>query len=668
VQARAEWLADALRVGEGILRITSGSGHALEWLATPGASNLQEVLSGTRNAVEMSFAAVENHAGLDHLPGATFTPSGSGVPLYLHALREVREEIRTARHAERAAARSLTTTTLSFTARVAQASAADSEAARLAWLQDKAAQVKALDTREGVLVLGSTETIVRVTQFSPRIDEQRWALDVEVQCYHVMLPDSGSAECLYDLDTRIDEGSDEEVISYKGEISAETRGIALAKLNALRQAQLLPGQRVASYSTQDKIIDGADTQGVAGAEWSGALSFTLEIRKARQEGHHTLRISTKRDLRSGMRWSYTGSVTSPDETSALATARAIAAAANHPVLVSSEETLDKATTLEDPATLHLIKVDFTYEFEGPSDGFISGELSTESLTPAAGEWRSTTSGFLIAASKAAAETRLALLLAGAGTALETTRKWSEIYLDESGSDATPKQVAMRLDFTHGTRVGRANTSTEYTDSTQTSIASMTQTRSANGTVWGSTKAAAETALGSVLNGIFGINGPQEKTVTDSLLRTGSTEWIKLDFSASSTTRLSGVTGYDLLEASMTMNRDGALNAAIITPIPFGRPVAQSNTGFIPGRISITATAKAINLATARDWVQNQRAYAEAIGNAAVTRFETDPPRESASPEYAPFEGGTPKLWSFSGTYSWTYTGTVLDGLWSNTTL
>lgn len=669
VTARAEWLAASMRVGEGILACAGGSGITLEWLAVPGDNNLQEVLAGSTNSVVMSFSAVENHPSLEHLTGATFTPAGSATPLHLHAVRDFKEEIRTARHSERAAARSLTTTTLSFTARVAQANTADGQAVRLAWLQAKAAEVKALDTREGTLVMAGVNAIVRVTEFTPRIDERAGVLDVDVQCYHVMLPDNGKAECLYDVDVRIEEGSGEEVISYKGEIAAATRDIAMAKLAALRQAQLVPGQRVAGYSTQDKTIDGADSHEIDGADWTGALSFTLEIRKARPAGQHTLRISTRKDIRNGMRWTYSGSVMGPDEVAALQTARAIAAAANHPVLVSSEETLDKATDLENPATLHLIKLDFNYEFEGPSDGFISGELTTEISKPMAGEWRSSTSGYLIAATKSAAENRLDQLLAGLGQALEQSRKWSEVYLDPDGSQAAVKQVAMRLDFSHSTRMTRSRMAAEYTDTTQNSIASMTQTRSVTGTVWASSESTANSELDQLLKDIYGTNGPQEITRTHSRLKydgTGATtEWIKLDFSASSVTRLTGVTGYDLLEATMTISRDGSINQAIITPIPFERPVAQPNIGWIPGRISITATAKAVNLNTARLWVQNQRGLISSIGSAGTTRFETDQPRESASPEYAPFEGGTPKLWSFSGTYGWTFTDTHLDGVWSN---
>ena len=676
LQARAEWLAESMRSGEGILRITSGSGHAISWLAVPGEPNLAEAISGRTNSVELTFNAVENHgsAAAASLTGASFTPAGTSTPLALHCIRDLKEDIRTARHAERAGARSATTTTLSFTSRVAQANPADSLATRLAYLQAQATIVKQLDTREGVLVLGSINRIMRVTEFSPVIDERRGVLDVNIQCYAITLPDSGTAECAYDIETRIDAGSGEEVISLKGSIEADSRTLALAKLETLRAAQAVSGSRVAGYSTQDKIIDGFDCVDVAGSDWSGGITFTLEVRKARPGGFHTLRISTQKDIRSGMRWSYSGTVNAVDAATALAIARAIAAAAGHPLQVRSEETIEESSDIDVAATMLFVKLDFSYEFEGPSDGFISGEITTETTRPLAGEWRRTISGFLIAASTGAAEARLTLLLAGETAQLETTRRVSEVYLDATGSDGTPARVATRLDFTCGVRDARTRAAVEYTDATDSDITTMRQTREVSGALWSDTGAHAEEALTALITVLFGGLAPQRvrkshskvQWATGGILTTtagGSGQWIKLDFSLGQTTGLTGVTGYDLLEASFSMERTGALNMAVITPIPFGRPVAQVDTGYMPGRITITANAKAVSQATARAWVQDKRALATAIGTAGTTRHETEQPRESSGPEYAPCDGSTPLLWTFSGAYGWTFTGSVLDGLW-----
>lgn len=674
LQARAEWLADSMRVTEGILRGSSGSGHAVEWLAAPGENNLAEVISGHSNSVNLVFSAAEPHpdAVTLALDSASFTPADSSTPLILHAVRDVKQDIKTTRHAERNGSRSATTENHAFTARFAQANAGDPLATRLSYLRAQAEIVKALDTRQGMMVLGELNSIVRVTDFTPTIDERAGTLDVQVQCYRIILPDSGTAECLYEMDSKDEEGSGEQVITLSGEIAAETRDIALAKLEILRAAQAISGQRISSYSARDKIIDGADSS-ASGDNWTGALSFSMEIRKALSGGHHTLRIATQKDIRSGMKWSYTGSARAASAAAALATARAIAAAASHPVMTRSEETIEQATDLFAPAgALHFVKLDFSYEFEGPSDGFIGGEISTDTATPLAGEWRRTTSGFLIGVSKAAVETRLALLLTDETNPLETTRRWSEVYHDPTGS-GTVQRVAMKLDFTCGLRTVRTRATIEFTDTTQNSLAAMTQNRTVSGTLWTSGGGNADTALTAFLVAIFGAGGAPEVTRTHSQIQfaapgttgsvAGTTQWIKLDFSAAKTSKLTGVTGYDLLEASFTMERTGCINNTIVTPIPYGRAVAQTGTGYTPGRMSINASAKAITLSTARSWVQGKRTLASGITGA----HETEQPREVCAPEYPPFLGGDGdiKLWSFSGTYGWTYTGTALDGVWSS---
>lgn len=684
VQARAEFLAASMQVAEGILELSSGSGHVLSWLATPGDNNLAEVLGGRTNTVEMNFAAVENHgtAALAALTSASFTPAGSDTPLALHAIRDLKEEVRTARHSERASARSATTTTLSFTARVAMSNPAESLSSRLSYLQGQAEAVKQLDAREGVLVLGSMNRIVRVTDFSPVMDERRGALDVTVQCYTITLPDSGTAECSWELETRTEAGSGEDVLSLKGTIEAESRSLALAKLETIRTAQAaVTGQRVAAYATTDKIIDGFDTSGVEDGDWGGALGFTLEVRRARSGGHHTLRITTSKDIRGGCRWNYSGSVLTSSEADALATARAIAAGASHPIQTRGEETLERVSEIDGGADMQFVKLDFSYEFEGPSDGFISGEITTETNRPISGEWRRSIIGYLIADSTATAETRLALLLASAGTQLEVTRRTTEVYLDASGSDTTPKRVATRLDFTCAVRDARNFAAVEFNDTTENDFSTMRQNREVSGTLWSDTEAHAEVALSTLATVLFGAGGAQRTRRSHSKLQWsapgaltttassgGGSQWVKLEFSLGCTTRITGTTGYDLLEASFSMERTGSLSGVVITPIPFGRPVAQVNTGYLPGRITLTASAKAVTQATAKQWVQERRGYVTNIGSAGVTRHETDPPRETCAPEYAPFDGSTPTLWSFAGAYGWTFTGNVLDGIWGSSGL
>jgi len=78
--------------------------------------------------------------------------------------------------------------------------------------------------------------------------------------------------------------------------------------------------------------------------------------------------------------------------------------------------------------------------------------------------------------------------------------------------------------------------------------------------------------------------------------------------------------------------------------------------------------RSITQATAKAWVQDKRGLVTGIGVLMSTRHETEQPRETCAPEYAPLDGSVPCLWSFSGSYGWTFTGSVLDGIWGSSGL
>lgn len=675
IQARATHLQESMKVTEGILRSATGSGYAAEWLAQPGGSNLTAVLAGQSNTLELNFSAVENHSAgvIAGIPTATFTPAGSDAPITLHAMRDVKEEINTERHSPRASARTLTTTTMTFTARIDQADAAAPLATRLAYLQAAAAAVKAIDCREALLVYQGDSRIVRVTEFSPVIDEARGVLDLRVQCFSSVLPDDTRSEGDFEMKTRLDAGSGEEVLTYSGTISAETRTIALGKLEAIRAANSTTGHRTVSFETGDKTIDGADTQGITGADWTGSLTFTLEMRQARTGGHYSLKIATTRDIRVGMRWNYSGSITAASSGTALALARSLIVGAGHPIQTKSEENIEYVSDIFTPTTRQFVKLDFSYDFEGPADGFIGGEISTDRTLPLFGEYRRVVSGFLVATSRTVAEARLVILLAAEGAAIEKTLKWSDTYLDDAGGE---KRVFQKLEFSAGSRVVRSNASVKYTDSVSSDISTMLQQRTVSGTIWTDAQGHAETVLESLITSLFGGGSTARPTKIDknhakenwggatSLTSvSANSAWVQLDFSMSKASKIAGAVGYDIIKASYTLERVGSINHTVITPAPFARPVVQTGTGHLPGTISLNANCQAVLGATAREWVQGKMALLNAIGSAGSTRHLTGQPRESMAPEYEPFSGTSQLTFNYTGSYQWTFTGEVLDGLW-----
>jgi hypothetical protein len=680
IAARAGIIREALMHGEGVLDYQTGQGKSETWLAIPGADGLEAALTGRTNAVEITFTATESidDTALNGLAKATYLPFGSETAVNLLAVREIQKDIKTERHGDRTNARRVTTTTQSLTARVWMANPADGVAVRLAALQAKAAEIEAaVASKEGTLTLGGVAKVVKIMDFTPVIDDAAQTLDVRIQVSSYALPDATKAEVALKTTSRTEEGSGEEIITVTGTIEALTRIIALAKLNAIRAAQAaIEGSRITGITVDDTEIDGKDTEGEGVDGWTGALGFTIERRSALQGSHWTLKVTTSRDARNGMGWNYSGTVKSVDAATALATARAIGGSAAHPVRTKDEETVETVTApgaAETPAE-QFVQVTFSYGYEGPSDGFITAEITMDTARPRYGEWTTAISGFVVAADKATAETRLGLILSGEGTSLERSEKWTTLTLDRTGSDETPGTLFQRLDFTFTRRDTRTYASAKYTDTESSDAGTMTLTRAIAGTLWSDTAAHAETALAELFTTVFGEgNTPQRivKTKPQEVFSgtvslesvAGTSSFWQIDFTAERTSAAAGLDGHDIIEARYTMGRKGCINNAIVTPIPFGRPVAQADTGYLPGQITIEASCKSRLAATGRTWCQGKRDLATAIGTAGVTQFETQQPQESSSPEYAPFDGETVTLWNFSGSYGWTYTGTVLDGLW-----
>ncbi len=197
----------------------------------------------------------------------------------------------------------------------------------------------------------------------------------------------------------------------------------------------------------------------------------------------------------------------------------------------------------------------------------------------------------------------------------------------------------------------------------------------SGSLWTDSEAHADTVLEEIITALFGSGASRptristtdhkERWGTNTTTTTAGSAWSQLDFQLGKTTKMTGAVGFDIREASYTLERTGCLNHTVVTHIPFGRPNAQVGTGHLAGKVTISATCKAVSAATARDWVQGKRSMVSGIGTSGVTRHETEQPRESCTPEHTPFSGSEVTTWSFTGSYGWTFTGTVLDGLWGS---
>ena len=131
--------------------------------------------------------------------------------------------------------------------------------------------------------------------------------------------------------------------------------------------------------------------------------------------------------------------------------------------------------------------------------------------------------------------------------------------------------------------------------------------------------------------------------------------------------MAGEPAHDIIEASLTLTRIGAINKPVAHRIPFARPVFQLDTGWTIGSIAIQASCKARLLGSARRFVQSHRELISTLGSGYA---EDEPPQESNQVGYEPFGGEYVGLHTFEGRYHYIYKGVgtthSMDGIWPAT--
>lgn|GEM_PF-4183500 len=238
----------------------------------------------------------------------------------------------------------------------------------------------------------------------------------------------------------------------------------------------------------------------------------------------------------------------------------------------------------------------------------------------------------------------------------------------------PTQSFASLGFSYGWFVAHTERSVQYRDTLSVNEADMTEERTISGTARGSDAAAAQAAIDALLTelGLDGSN-PVRYTRGDPYEVCGTdpahiTNWIAREFSYTFVGKAS-TPGNDIIAASVSMRRTGAINRPIIHPIPYSRPIVQTDTGWTIATITISASCKARTAAAARGFVQDQRTLVSGIGSPGNNRHEIAAPDEGFTDDFAPFEGGgetdTFATRTFTGRYSFAFSGLVanMDGTW-----
>lgn len=671
LQARLEYLQAAMQVREGILRSDSGRGHYLSWLARPTGDSLAQAIAGRTNHVELGFEAFEAHSSsmVESLEKATFTPAG-GDAIDLHALTGWDENVTTERVALLSSARKLTTTTISFSARYAQANPADSESARHAALQTAAAELRDLDCRYGSLVCGGRSHTVRLRLLRPVIDEARGVVDANVEFFYTDIPGSNDAIVELNESSSEDEGSGERVFTYSGTITADDEAVAVAHFDALVAAKAATGRRLSKMSFTPSRTEGGDA---ASEEWIGTAPFSFEYRLP-QDSITAYRASTTDvEDEGGRTVRVSGEIRGRDLGAMTTKAAAIVATYSTGREIRSELTVDYTTEVEG-STAHIALVKFSHEFEAPAVD-LRGTLEYAQARPAFGDHTATFRGSLAAPTYAKAQAAAQSLIPS-DTILRTQdeQQGDNIHIESPPASPTISsgdRTFSTFNFTYTWFTAHAELRIRYVDRTVVDETSMTQERSIEGTARSTNLTTAAAGRDSLLTSLE-LENPT-RTSDSSPYETGTVDdspvsnWISLDFSRTYVSAIDGEPGNDIIEASLSVQRTGAINRPIVHFIPYGRPVAQSNTGWTPPRLVINGRCKARLAATAREWVQGHRSIATGLGTLGTNNFETDPPQENLDHSFVPFDGETLRLHDFTGRYGWTFTElSAMDGIWPET--
>lgn len=665
---------------EGLLEMVDETGTTRSYSAQVSQDEPQNPLSGDNNifTVQMEARVTLGESEIIRRDGS-FLPSGAGATIIpLRNIREKNEVIATEFHHPRMPHRSLTTSTISLTARVLQADPSLSRQDRAVALHAAAETYRNMNSGSGVLTMDGSTKVLHVQELRPVVDDTCSFLDISLQGRCYTLPGSQKVEPNYTKSTSIDPATGDKITSYRGSINAETYEDAMATLEAIQLSGTLHGN-ITKINHSSPYNRGADAN--YSEAWGGTMEFDLEYRG--RDGNcigFELRVSSEKDAKGGYRISYSGYVSASTETLALNKARELGWN-KHPLWSRANETSTTQSTIigSNDALVcgsQYIRTEFQYDYDMVPD-WIVADLTITYNRATYGDRTGTISGSINAPDKNTAsaffDACLIALMPEAATMSPAQRR-SRIINDTSTESYrsalnTQQQIPvshqfMRMDINTTLRLyNRGRTvHIKYSKTDNLSYATMLSTIDISGSIWADSPELAETALTELIAELQIKPTELKKTTQLERVAKEGANFIQLDFSTNSQQSMAGVTGYDILEAQFTLARTGQINHAILTEIPFHQPFSQTNTGWTIGRLSISGSCKAVLKNSARAWGQDKLRYILQANS-----HETQPPEESMTPNYEPLSDTKIATWVFQFSYSRSF-ASGLEGMWSSSLL
>ncbi len=551
---------------------------------------------------------------------ASYTPAG-GTAIALPNVTSWRENVETERLSDERSHRAQTMVNIAASGFIL----ADKSlplAERREWLLARQAELRGVHSREGVLTFAGQTFTVRVRSLEGDPGDGSDRLEWSLQAFYRMFPDGDYAEAKFTVTTREDPASGEIVTSVRGDVRAAARATAMVKIAAIRAVYQTSGQSLRGSEISDDRADGAD-----GQTWI-SVSFSFEFRMAASSLTWEMRINTRADVRTADNTiTYEGSVRGKTASEALTKARSLGLG-HHPMLLSSGEQVSTRRLESEPE--QFLEVTFTYEYV-VKNAWLYAEISSQKRLDPFGDSRLVISGFAAAGTEAQARI-LALTFQNPG--LLAREKEETVSRRQSSAAGTPNHF-VRLDFSAAFYLTPTASSASYTREEASNFESLEKTITFSGTAYGPTESACHSFIDTIVEvSTTGMKRRRRSRTPVFEKQVAGTQLLSMSFQEEYSGLLAAQSGQQILQASYAVRTVYSVNAAVITPIPFGAPHVQTACGITVATRTVRGSVLASTEAAALQWARGKRSI--------ISGGYAEPPEEEVGFEFPPFETSTAK--------------------------
>lgn len=652
-----------------------------------------------RQAVTFTFTYAD-HDFTPDVMGCTYTPAG-GMAVTLGAVERFREKYTTERYDPLRDNRRRAGGQMTFVGRFLCSDPAAERSARRTELLDKLADIRtAFTSKSGRLVYGNGDNTafdqtVRVEDLEAEVNQAHTEINWSFSAAYNRFPDeSGYALADYTVTSREDKDAGTVTTVMAGRIAADSRASADTKLAVLRALHAGSLTLIGTRELAEQHYDTPD--GHAFTE----LTFNETYRTTSGTATEwSLRLRAAGDIRAGMvRHTWSGHVVASATTwmgayqVAVAKARALAEH-KHQLLLGHEFTVDDNQQSADRVTTGnvTVRVEFSFDYQLRGErAFIevTGEVAKDTFGPDSER----VSGSIVAATRAAADGFLDLILAGYTGRIIRNRRTSasgvQIQNDGSaptGSTTTPPSLTggaadtvntgepapgsvsgftgqfIKLDFAFEVFLakGDSDLAVRYSLHIQANYVSRQKSSSLQGTVAGNNRAdcawvvetiAAAFSLGSLIEESSGEDrekflGTRAATTDDLPAGTTTTAesyggvLVNYQFSRSYRDRLRTEVA-TVLDCEVSEDIEHSGTRWVRNPTAYGNDVMQA-CGIKSGTRTVSVRCLAATEAQAWAWAKRQLDWLPFVANdstAPGTRY-LDPPRFRIAPKFVPMTNG-----------------------------